>query len=130
MDMNKDDFEDFLDPETARELKNQFHELQLRKQQENINADPEKRWFYEFSVALGDQGVKYFREPEMDFMYVQLTRDHEVEQKVQKISIEEIEEYASIGISATAVAAAIRAGLISPVFKFWRDIEEDNDPEN
>jgi hypothetical protein len=81
-------------------------------------------------VALGDQGVKYFREPEMDFMYVQLTRDHEVEQKVEKISIQEIEEYASIGVSATAVAAAIRAGLISPVFRFWRETEEYNDPED
>lgn len=126
MDKNKDDFEDFLDPEVARELQNQFQELQIKKQQESINQDPEKKWFYELSTSLGDQGVKYFREPDTDFMFVQLTRDLEVEQKVERIAVQEIEEYMSIGVSAVAVAAAIRAGLISPVFRFWKEKEDDD----
>jgi len=129
MDKNKDDFEDFLDPEVARELQNQFQKLQIKKQQESINQDPEKKWFYELSTSLGDQGVKYFREPDTDFMFVQLTRDLEVEQKVERIAVQEIEEYMSIGVSAVAVAAAIRAGLISPAFRFWKE-QEDDDAED
>jgi hypothetical protein len=120
---NNEEFENFLDPETAKELRIQFHELQLKKQQESIEKDPEKNWFYKFSEALGDQGVKYFRDPDSDIMYVQLTRDFEVQQKPEGIYVKEIEEYMNIGVSPVAVAAAIRAGLISPVFRFWREDE-------
>lgn len=121
MAMNKDNFEDFLDPETARELRIQFQELQIKQQQERIENNPEEKWFYEFSTALGELNVQYFREPGSEFMYVRLSKNTEFENKTESILIHEIEEYMVIGVPAAAVASAIRAGLISHVFKFWKD---------
>jgi hypothetical protein len=127
MNMNKDEFDDLFDPELVEEFRAQFNELHIKNQQERINQDPYQKWFSELSQSFAEQGVKYFREPDSEIMYVQLTRDFEVEQRVEAITIREVEEYMNIGIPPSAVAAAIRAGLISPVFKFWREINDESD---
>jgi len=130
MAMDKDEFEDLFEPEVIEELRAQFNELHIKKQQEYIQKNPTQKWFFELSQSLGEQGVRFFRDPDSEVMYVQLTRDFQVEQKTEPILIREIEEYMQINIPAAAVAAAIRAGLISPVFRFWRKIEDDDDTED
>jgi hypothetical protein len=127
MTMNKDEFDDLFDPELVEEFRAQFNELHIKNQQERINQDPYQKWFSELSQSFAEQGIKYFREPDSEIMYVQLTRDFEVEQRAEPIIIREVEEYMNIGIPPSAVAAAIRAGLISPVFKFWREINDESD---
>lgn len=127
MNMNKDEFDDLFDPELVEEFRAQFNELHIKNQQERINQDPYQKWFAELSQAFAEQGVKYFREPDSEIMYVQLTRDFEVDQRVQPIIIKDVEEYMNMGIQPSAVAAAIRAGLISPVFRFWRETNDESD---
>lgn len=124
--MNKDEFDDLFDPELVEEFRAQFNKLHIKNQQERINQDPYQKWFFELSQSFAEQGVKYFREPDSEVIYVQLTRNFEVEQRVEAIITREIEEYMNMGIPPSAVAAAIRAGLISPVFRFWREADEDN----
>ena len=127
MTMNKDEFDDLFDPEMVQEFRAQFNELHIKQQQERISQNPYEKWFYELSQAFIEQGIKYFREPDSEIMFVQLSRDFQVEQKQEVIIIREIEEYMNIGVPAAAVAAAIRAGLLSPVFKFWRDKNDESD---
>lgn len=128
--MDKNEFEDLFEPEVIEELRAQFNELHIKQQQEYIQQNPEQKWFFELSQSLGEQGVKFFRDPDSEVMYVQLTRDFQVEQRAEPILIKEIEEYMQINIPAAAVAAAIRAGLISPVFRFWRKLEDGDDTED
>lgn len=125
--MDKDEFDDLFDPEMVEEFRAQFNELHIKNQQERINQDPYQKWFSELSQSFAEQGVKYFREPDSEVMYVQLTRNFEVEQRTESITIREIEEYMNIGIPPSAVAAAIRAGLISPVFRFWKEVDDESD---
>lgn len=125
--MNKDEFDDLFDPDMVQEFRAQFNELHIKQQQERISQNPYEKWFYELSQAFIEQGIKYFREPDSEIMFVQLSRDFQVEQKQEVIVIREIEEYMNIGVPAAAVAAAIRAGLLSPVFKFWRDKNDESD---
>jgi hypothetical protein len=127
MTMNKDEFDDLFDPDMVQEFRAQFNELHIKQQQERISQNPYEKWFYELSQAFIEQGIKYFREPDSEIMFVQLSRDFQVEQKQEVIVIREIEEYMNIGVPAAAVAAAIRAGLLSPVFKFWRDKNDESD---
>jgi hypothetical protein len=127
MTMNKDEFDDLFDPEMVEEFRAQFNELHIKNQQEKISQDPYQKWFSELSQAFAEQGIKYFREPDSEVMYVQLTRNFEVEQRTESITIREVEEYMNIGIPPSAVAAAIRAGLISPVFRFWKEVDDESD---
>lgn len=128
MSMNKDEFDDLFDPELLQEFKEQFNELQMKKQREYFEADPKMKWLLDFSCALGKQGVRYFKDEEQDLIYVQLPNNTLSDNKVESIRMQEIEEYIEMNVPAEAVAAAIRAGLICYVFKFWTTI--DDEPED
>jgi hypothetical protein len=100
--------------------------LQIEKQKEIYENNPNEKWFIDFSSALGTQGVAFYRtEEQEDVIFVQLITNFRDKESVQEIFISEIEEYMSIGVPAEAVAAAIRAGLLSSVFQFWRNVGED-----
>jgi hypothetical protein len=122
--MSRDEFDKMFDAEMVREFRNQFTELQLQKQSESYENNPESKWLMEFSTALGEQGIVFYRKEE-DVIHVQLVTEFKDREKVESIYLSEIEEYMSINVPAEAVAAAIRAGLLSSVFKFWRKAEED-----
>lgn len=124
MSMSKDEFDKMFDPEMVREFRNQFTELHLQRQAESYENNPESKWLMEFSAALGEQGVIFFRREE-DVIQVQLATEFRDREKVESIYLSEIEEYMSINVPAAAVASAIRAGLLSSVFKFWRKVGED-----
>ena len=126
--MNRDEFDDLFDPELLQEFKEQFNELQMKKQQEYFEADPKTKWLLDFSYALGKQGIRYFKDEEQDSIYIQLPNNTLSDNRVESISMKEIEEYMEMRVPAEAVAAAIRAGLISNAFKFWMTI--DDEPED
>jgi len=126
MSIDGNEFDKMFDPEMVHEFRSQFNELQLERQKEIYENNPEEKWFVDFASALGTQGVVFHRtEEQEDIIFVQLLTRIKDKESVEQISINEIEEYMSIGVPAEAVAAAIRAGLLSSVFQFWRNVGED-----
>jgi hypothetical protein len=125
MSIDPNEFEDLFDPEVMEELNKQFNELQIKKQEEFINSDPKRKWFMEFSLALSQQGIRYFMSNDEEIIYVQLSKGLMTEGKAESIYIEDIEEYRYLDVSPEALAAAIKAGLLSPVFIFWKKVGED-----
>lgn len=127
MSISRDDFDKMFEPDMVHEFRSQFNQIQLDKQREVYENNPEERWFVDFSTSLGTQGVAFYRtEEQEDLIFVQLVTQFKDKDSVESIFIYEIEEYMSIGVPAEAVAAAIRAGLLSSVFKFWRTVGEDD----
>lgn len=127
MSISRDDFDKMFDPEMVHDFRSQFNQIQIEKQREVYDNNPDQKWMVDFSCALGTQGVAFYRlEEQEDVIYVQLITELKNKNSVEAIFIYEIEEYVSIGVPAEAVAAAIRAGLLSSVFKFWRNVEEDD----
>lgn len=128
MSINKDEFDDLFEPELLQEFKEQFNELQTKKQQEYFESDPNTQWLLDLSYALGKQGIRYFKDEEQELIYIQLPNNTLSDNRVESISMHEIEEYMEMKVPAEAIAAAIRAGLISNAFKFWTTI--DDEPED
>lgn len=127
MGISRDDFDKMFEPEMVHEFRSQFNQIQLDRQKELYENNPEERWFVDFSNSLGTQGVTFYRrEDQEDLIFVQLVTELKDKDSVESIYIYEIEEYMSIGVPAEAVAAAIRAGLLSSVFKFWRTVGEED----
>ena len=127
MSINRDEFDRMFDPEMVHEFRSQFNQIQIDIQKEIYENNSDEKWLVDFSTALSTQGVVFYRlEEQEDLIYVQLITELKNKQTVEAIYIHEIEEYISIDVPAEAVAAAIRAGLLSSVFKFWRNVEEDD----
>lgn len=127
MSINRDEFDRMFDPEMVHEFRSQFNQIQIDRQKEVYENNSDEKWLVDFSTALSTQGVVFYRlEEQEDLIYVQLITELKNKQTVEAIYIHEIEEYISIDVPAEAVAAAIRAGLLSSVFKFWRNVEEDD----
>lgn len=127
MSINRDEFDRMFDPEMVHEFRSQFNQIQIDRQKEVYENNSDEKWLVDFSTALSTQGVVFYRlEEQEDLIYVQLVTELKNKQTVEAIYLHEIEEYISIDVPAEAVAAAIRAGLLSSVFKFWRNVEEDN----
>ena len=127
MSINRDEFDRMFDPEMVHEFRSQFNQIQIDRQKEIYENNSDEKWLVDFSTALSTQGVVFYRlEEQEDLIYVQLITELKNKQTVEAIYIHEIEEYISIDVPAEAVAAAIRAGLLSSVFKFWRNVEEDD----
>lgn len=125
--MNRDDFDSMFDPEMVHEFRTQFTELHIKNQQQSIDDDPKNAWFLELSTALGAEGIQFSRNDEKEVIYVKLGNEGwQSTTKPEEIYIYELEEYKEIEIPPDALAAAIRAGLLSPVFKFWRKVDEDD----
>lgn len=127
MSINRDEFDRMFDPEMVHEFRSQFNQIQIDRQKEVYENNSDEKWLVDFSTALSTQGVVFYRlEEQEDLIYVQLVTELKNKQTVEAIYLHEIEEYISIDVPAEAVAAAIRAGLLSSVFKFWRNVEEDD----
>jgi hypothetical protein len=127
MSINRDDFDKMFDPEMVHEFRSQFNQLQLDRQKEIYENNPEEKWMIDFASALSTEGVVFYRtEEQEELFFVQLITELKDKKAVEPIYIGEIEEYMSIGVPAEAVAAAIRAGLLSSVFKFWRKVGEED----
>lgn len=125
MSINRDEFDKMFDPDMVHEFRTQFNQIQIDRQREVYENNEDEKWLVDFSTSLGSQGVVFYRlEEQEELIYVQLITEMKNKQSVEPIYISEIEEYISIGVPAEAVAAAIRAGLLSSVFKFWRNVED------
>lgn len=121
------DFDKLFDPEMVHEFRLQFNQIQLDKQKEAYENNPDERWLVDFSNALGKFGVIFYRtEEEEDLIYVQLMTHFKDKKSVHGIFIAEIEQYMTMGVSPEATAAAICAGLLSPVFRFWTSVGDDD----
>jgi hypothetical protein len=127
MSMDENEFDSLFDPEMIREFREKFTELNIKRQQEQYEEDPEYKWFLELSIALSREGIRFFRNDEKEMIYIQSVNDTTTERHVESIALNEIQEYMIIGVPAEAVAAAIRAGLLSSVFKFWRKFDDESE---
>jgi hypothetical protein len=125
MSIDPNDFEDLFDPEVMEELTQKFDELQIKKQTEHINDDPKRKWFMDFSIALGELGIRYSMNYEGTILTLQTSTGLMIKENSEMISIDDIEEYRYLEVPAEAVAAAIKAGLLSPAFRFWNRVGEE-----
>ena len=125
--MKKNEFNKLFDPEVLAELDQAFIDMRIKQERSQITDDPYEYWYLELSEALTELEIDFMRTPQDDdnagIIWVRSISEHAFAQ----INEKELDFCQAKNIPALAVAHAIKAGLISSIFRFWEDIKEDEE---